>query len=207
MTCTTQYGTNSPVHPLFGLAGSLYDTLNLVSQLPLERLQMSDSQFNTEAQRLEKALRDWNVVPDQPIYLAKTRLVREATMAAEAIRWAVLIRLYHVISHHQNDSDYHQSRKNAAVQNILNCVSNISPTSPANNQLLLPLFMAGLCATKKTERLQIEYRLTLMESTLALGNISSVHKLLDRFWKRSHHGEEVNWEELLRTESPYALLF
>lgn len=207
MTCTTRYGINSSVHPLFGLAGSLYDTLNLVSQLPLKRLQMSHSQFYTEAQRLEKALQEWTVVPHQPIYHAKTRLVREATMAAEAIRWAVLIRLYHITSHPRNESDFYQDRKHAAVHNILNCMSNISPTSPTNSQLLLPLFMAGLCAMKKTERLQIEYRLTLMESTVALGNISSVHQLLDTFWKRNHHGEEVNWEELLRTESPYALLF
>lgn len=207
MTSTTQHGSNSPVHPLFGLAGKLYDMLNLVRQLPSQRQQMSDFQFNIKAQQLEKALEDWCVVPDQITHHANTRLIREATMAAEAIRWAVLIRLYQIIPHHQNQSDFYQDQTHAAVQNILNYISNIPPTSPANSQLLLPLFLAGLCATRKTERLQIEYRLTLVESTVALGNISSVHQLLDMFWKRNHHGEEVDWEELLRTEYPYALLF
>jgi transcriptional activator protein UGA3 len=207
MTSTSQHGSSSPVHPLFGLAGSLYDMLDLVNQLPSECLQRGDSQINIKSQQLEKALQDWCVVPDQAIHHANIRLIREATMAAEAIRWAVLIRLYQIISHHQNQSDFYQDQKHAAVQNILNCISNISLSSPANSQLLLPLFMAGLCATRKTERLQIEYRLTLVESTVALGNISSVHQLLDMFWKRSHNGEEVDWEELLRTEYPYALLF
>lgn len=206
-TSTTQHGPNSPVHPLFGLAGSLYVMLSLVSQLPSERPQMSDSHFIIKTQQLEKALQDWCVVADQTIHRASTRLIREATMAAEAIRWAVLIRLYQIMSHHQHNSDFYQDQKHTAVQTILNCMSNISPTSSINNQLLLPLFMAGLCATRKTERLQIEYRLTLMESTVALGNISSVHQLLDSFWKRSHLREEIDWEELLRTEYPYALLF
>jgi transcriptional activator protein UGA3 len=197
---------STEIHPLFGLAGCLYEKLDSISQLALKRTKIPPAHqdgfnFALEARCIEKYLEEWSVPTN--VRYQNIRLIHDTSMAAEAIRWAALIRLYQIMAGEKEDIE---KKKQIAVDNILNAVSSIPPGSPANSQLLLPLFMAGLSTASKTKRLQIEYRLSLVESLVALGNISCAHQILDLFWDRKYNGE-VDWELLLRVDHPLMLLF
>ncbi|KAL4782214.1 fungal-specific transcription factor domain-containing protein [Aspergillus varians] len=208
---------NNKIHPLFGLAGDIYQLLNSISQLALDKKALDISTPNstlfthTQARRIERHLEQWTA-PTKPNRSQKIdQLLRDSTMAANAIRWAALIRLYQVMG---DDDDQHSpttmamsTKHQVAVENILASISQIQPGSPVDGQLLFPLFMAGLSATRKTERLQLEYRLSLLESSIGMGNIAGAHQLVDMVWERSRGGVSVDWEVLLEAEHPYVLLY
>ncbi|PYI07544.1 hypothetical protein BO78DRAFT_417663 [Aspergillus sclerotiicarbonarius CBS 121057] len=196
---------NNSIHPLFGLAGDIYQLLNSITQVALDRTNPDTTPEQeavrfTEAQKIEKRLQLW-AVPAR-VKHPNDQLLRDSSMAAEAIRWAALIRLYQVMGEpYSNPTKPHN-----AAENILAVIAQIRPGSPVDAQLLFPLFMAGLSVSRKTERLQIEYRISLLESSIGLGNIAGAHQLLDTVWERSH-GDTLDWELLIRTECPYVLLY
>ncbi|OKL63256.1 hypothetical protein UA08_01590 [Talaromyces atroroseus] len=195
------------IHPLFGLASCLYEKLDLISQLPLKRSQMLPDcvNFTLETRSIEKYLTEWSVPTN--VRHQNTQLISDTAMAAEAIRWAALIRLYQImVEETEQEKEDIEEKKQIAVDNLLNAISSIPPGSPADSQLLLPLFMAGLVTPRKSERLQIEYRLSIVENIVVLGNISCAHQLLDLVWERYYNGE-VDWQALLRVEYPHVLLF
>ncbi|KKK14660.1 hypothetical protein P175DRAFT_0341800 [Aspergillus ochraceoroseus IBT 24754] len=193
------------IHPLFGLAGDLYHILNLISQLAMDKNKQTqtpgnEDEFLLEARRIETSLQEW-IVPIEVDH-HNTRLVRDAAIAAEAIRWTALIRLHQVMGGTFRD----ESKLQTAVENILSAVSCISPGSSVDSQLLLPVFMAGISAVRKSARLQLEYRLSLLESTIGMGNIAGAHQLLDLFWEHNRE-RDVDWEDLLKREHPYVIFY
>ncbi|KAH8884205.1 hypothetical protein GQ53DRAFT_405944 [Thozetella sp. PMI_491] len=185
------------IHPLFGYASPIYLTIVDINSLLTQRLAQSqstvgESHILARSQEVEQRLLSWS--PDLP--LDPGPLERELAAAAESMRWASLLWLYHIM--HQGAIP-RQQRQNA-LDNIISAVSRIRPGSPAEAQLLFPLFMSGISATRKSERLRIEYRLSVLESTIGMGNITAAHKLLDEVWRRWNEGhEDLDWESLLET--------
>jgi hypothetical protein len=120
------------------------------------------------------------------------------------MRWATTIRLYQVV----HGSKTSQLMLQTAVSNILSAVSIIQPGAKAEAHLLFPLFMAGVSTTLKPQRLTIEYRMSVIESTVGIGNITGVHQLLDAVWLKSKDDTvNVDWELLMHTEHSGVMLF
>jgi transcriptional activator protein UGA3 len=193
------------IHPLVGLAGDLYNKLSEISLLAVRRMSRHASAtsaniFAAEAAQLEAYLKSWQA----PKRGENRRLFNEAVYAAEAIRWAALIRLYQVV----DGSAINPEKRQNAVNRVGYFISQIRPGSSLEAQLLFPLFMAGLSATRKAELLSIEYRITVLESTVGTGNITGAHKLLDLFWERSQWGTgNVDWEFLLQEKHANVVLY
>lgn len=185
------------VHPLFGIARDLYRSLNRVNKLATRRVNfagvhLDQEMFSQEAREIELTLQSW--APEERI--SDSKRLRETTAAALATQWAVLMRLHQVL--HGNDISGRKIQ--IAVENILSAVSIIRPGSPVEAHLLFPLFMAGIGSTTKSNRLTVEYRLNIMETTIGFGNISSAHRLLDCIWQKMNEGETPDWEFLMHEE-------
>lgn len=186
------------IHPLFGIARNLYTSLNSINKLAARRRTSHESMvdtamFSSEARDIELSLQGWTP-PDEP---NDARELREVTAAALAIQWAALMRLQQVM-HGNAVSD---RKVQTAVENILSALSIIRPGSQVEAHILFPLFMAGVGSTTKANRLTVEYRLNIMETTVGFGNITGAHKLLDSIWQRMNEGERfVDWELLMQKE-------
>ncbi|PWY87960.1 hypothetical protein BO94DRAFT_624101 [Aspergillus sclerotioniger CBS 115572] len=196
---------HNSIHPLFGLAGDLYQLLDSITQLALDRANPDttperQAMHLTRAREIEKRLQLW-AVPAR-VKHPNDQLLQDSTMAAEAIRWAALIRLYQVMGESYSNPTKHHN----AAENILAVIAQIRPGSPVDAQLLLPLFMAGLSVSRKTERLQIEYRISLLESSIGMGNIAGAHQLLDIVWEQSDE-DTLDWEVLVQRGYPCVLLY
>ncbi len=126
----------------------------------------------------------------------------EAQAAAFAMQWAIIIRLLQPTRKLKNDNP--QIKK--AADNILSALSLIRPGSEIEAHILFPLFMAGVCSMTKPNRMTVEYRLNIMETTIGFGNIKLAHQLLDEIWRRANTGEIVDWEVLMRTKYPGLVL-
>ena len=193
------------IHPLVGLAGDLYNKLSEISHLAVRRRSRhatatSASVFAAKAAELEAYLESWQA----PRRGDNRRLFDEAVFAAEAIRWAALIRLYQVV----DGCAINPEKRQNAVNYVEYFISRIRPGSSLEAQLLFPLFMAGLSATRRAELLSIEYRITVLESTVGTGNITGAHKLLDIFWERSQwETGNVDWEFLLQEKHADVVLY
>ncbi|CAI7629768.1 unnamed protein product [Penicillium glandicola] len=202
----TPYGGEPhSIHPLFGLARDLYQVLDSIEQLIAEKAISHipapvDGFPSVEAREIQQYLQKWTT-PTQ-VRDSSPQLTRDSIMAAEAIRWAAILRLNQVMAWEASE----QASQQSAVQNILDAISRIPSGSPANAQLLIPLFLAGVTARRKTQRLQVEYRISILESIIGMGNIASVHRFLDLVWK---HGRETNfkWEVMFQRDYPYAVLY
>ncbi|KAJ5578608.1 uncharacterized protein N7459_007572 [Penicillium hispanicum] len=198
-------GQGHKLHPLFGLARDLYQVLDSVEQLVAEKAishiaTPADDALTARAREILEYLEKW-MAPTQ-VRDSNPQLIRDNIMAAEAIRWAAILRLNATMGWEVGD----RINQKAVVQKILDCISNIPPGSPVNGQLLLPLFLAGVATTRKTQRLQIEYRVSILESTIGMGSIASVHQFLDLVWKHGHE-KNVNWETILQRDHPYVVLY
>lgn len=149
-----------------------------------------DFAFISQAEIIETYLRGWT----PPETLDVSWVFREAVSAAQAVRWGCFIWLQYVCYR-----DFIHSQENQeALDNILSAVSRIRPGSTFDIQFLFPLFMAGVSATLKSERLRIVYRLSILEGNIGTGNIAGAHRLLDTVWKQINEGQEaVDWEALL----------
>jgi transcriptional activator protein UGA3 len=195
----------SSIHPLVGLAGDLYNKLSEISRLAVQRMSRhatatSAGVFAAKAAELEAYLQSWQA----PKRGDNRRLFNEAVNAAEAIRWAALIRLYQVVDGRAVNPEKRQN----ALNHVEYFISQIRPGSSLEAQLLFPLFMAGLSATSRAELLSIEYRITVLESTVGTGNITGAHKLLDLFWEKSQWGTgNVDWEFLLQEKHANVVLY
>lgn len=195
----------SSIHPLVGLAGDLYNKLSEISHLAVQRMSRhatatSAGIFTAKAAELEAYLQSWQA----PKYGHNRRLFNEAVYAAEAIRWAALLRLYQVV----DGCAINPEKRRIALNHVEYFISQIRPGSSLEAQLLFPLFMAGLSATRRAELLSIEYRITVLESTVGTGNITGAHKLLDLFWERSQWGSgNVDWEFLLQEKHANVVLY
>lgn len=77
------------------------------------------------------------------------------------------------------------------IQNILDAVRNIPPTSTANILILWPVFSAGCETTIPSERDMIRERMGIME-TFGMGNFTRTRDLLEKFWES---GSELRWDE------------
>ncbi|KAL2850143.1 fungal-specific transcription factor domain-containing protein [Aspergillus pseudoustus] len=208
------------IHPLFGLSQDLYQALDSISCLKMKVASPPGSAAHddvvaraAEAETIERTLYEWTVPPstrtttDHPNH----QLVRECALAADAIRWASIIYLRQIagVSHGTNTADNNtnpkQQQQQCALENIMGAIFQIHPGSPVNGQLLLPLFIAGLVASKKADRLHIEYRLSLLESNIGMGNIANAHQFLDSVWVSGAGGG--CWEELFRGGKQSVILF
>lgn len=186
------------IHPLLGIAGPLYLSLNRINKLASRRMSLQgtaveQANFLSEATDIELSLQGWT--PDEEC--SNNRDLREVTAAALAIQWAALMRLYQVMY----GNDVSARRVQTAVENILSALSVIRPASIAEAHILFPLFMAGIGSTTKANRLTVEFRLNIMETTLGFGNLSGAHRLLDNIWQRMNEGEVgVDWERLMQAD-------
>lgn len=77
------------------------------------------------------------------------------------------------------------------IQNILDAVRNINPTSTANILILWPVFSAGCETTISSERDMIRERMGIMQN-FGMGNFTRTRDLLEKFWKS---GSELRWDE------------
>ncbi|KAJ5089686.1 hypothetical protein N7532_008370 [Penicillium argentinense] len=76
----------------------------------------------------------------------------------------------------------HHSKVRLDIENILDALNNIQPSSPANILILWPIFSAGCETTIVTERDMIQERMTKMQG-LGMGNFTRARELLQRFWE------------------------
>ncbi|KAJ5825292.1 hypothetical protein N7474_002430 [Penicillium riverlandense] len=198
-------GESHNIHPLFGVARDLYQALESINQLVSEKatkdiVRPADAFLSMKARNIQKSLNEW-VAPTQVDH-SSPQLIRDSIKAAEALRWTAIIRLHQVMGW---PSSY-QANQQCFVQNILTAISHIPPGSPVNGQLLLPLFIAGVTATRKTQRLQIDYRISLLESNISMGNIAGAHQVLDLVWKHGYENK-LNWEVFLQRDHPCVVLY
>lgn len=152
--------------------------------------------------QIEVQLKQWNlidtIVADLDIHQ------REALSAAGAMQWATLLVLYQKTE----GSQVPNAKVQEAVDKIISAISMIKPGSMIESILLFPLFMAGVSSINKSDRLTIEYRLSIMERTRGFGNIFASHKLLDIIWDRRNKGEvDVDLFLIAREELPWIILF
>ena len=187
------------IHPLFGVCVSLYETVARINSLAACRHHYSSDHFVKEAQEIEIELQSWT----PPEYIDQTRPMSEARAMGFALQWASIMRLLQVTRALKNNDV--QIKK--ATDNILSALSLIRPGSEMEAHLLFPLFMAGVGSMTKPNRLTVEYRLTVMETTIGFGNICIAHRLLDEIWQRANQGEVVDWEELIRSKYQGLVLF
>ncbi|RDW66007.1 hypothetical protein BP6252_09642 [Coleophoma cylindrospora] len=186
------------VHPLYGVAHSLYETMNQINELAAKRTSRYDSAeielaFMSRGREIEMVLQGWSL----PHGFENNQDDREVTAAALAFQWAALMRLRQIMN---GNRAQHPSVK-PSIEKILSALSIIRPGSRNEAHMLFPLFMAGLESTTKANRLTVEYRLNIMETTIGFSNITGVHKLLDRLWHKSNDGDpNVDWETLIQSE-------
>ncbi|KAL2828777.1 fungal-specific transcription factor domain-containing protein [Aspergillus cavernicola] len=204
LSFTNRVQSHDTIHPLFGLGKNMYQALDAINSLATKKATtgttaQDDAMLAAKAQQIESFLHGWSV--PMPIQCQDRQLVHDNTMAAEALRWAIIIRFHQVMGWEFSN----ETNQKSAMENILRSVSQIQPSSPANGQILLPLFIAGLSTARKTERLQIGYRMSLLENTVGMGNITSAHQFLDLVW--GHSRKEIKWEAFLQKEHPYVILF
>ncbi|KAH7323462.1 fungal-specific transcription factor domain-containing protein [Rhexocercosporidium sp. MPI-PUGE-AT-0058] len=195
------------VHPLFGLAREMYSAVNRISQLAARRNNheglhsQQDPALDAEARDIELCLQGWNPQRENPDI--DGRKSREVSAAASSIRSAATMRLYQVMYGHDVSSGEVQSW----VDSILSALSLIRPGSLLENHILFPLFMAGVGSATKANRLTVEYRLNIMETTIGLGNITGAHRVLDTVWQKMNDGQSaVNWEQLMEQDYPGVIL-
>lgn len=187
------------IHPLMGLAGDLYSCLKYINQFTNQRSERTDSLENKTtleswAEPIQTYLENWSP-PEVDEHIWN---YREAVSAAQAVRWACAIWLQHVLYGYAASSETRQE----ALDEIMSVISCIRPGSSFDTQLLFPLFMAGVSAKLKSERLRIEYRLKILESTTGMGNVAGAHRILDDVWKHMNEGlETAEWETMLQVEN------
>lgn len=188
------------VHPLFGVAPTLYETLPLISSLasPSRTGLKSPEQIRLKVQEIELSLQSW--APNEET--GSNRHDKEARAVAFALQWALILRLHQVSRKLRNDDP----QVTKAANNILSAISLIRSGSKMEARILFPLFMAGVGSVTKPNRLTVEYRLTILETTIGFGNIVVAHRLLDELWRRSNDGDWVDWEELKDAKYPGLVL-
>ncbi|KAH7024814.1 fungal-specific transcription factor domain-containing protein [Microdochium trichocladiopsis] len=201
--------SDTSIHPLFGAAAGLYGILPSISQLgkdvglglsPPEDLQM-------RAQDVELTIQSWTPPEEEEDAAGRgrsssSRYLAEIRAAAFATQWALILRLSQITRKLPNGDP--QITK--AANNILSAISLIRPGSEVEAHLLFPLFMAGVGSVTKPNRLTVEYRLKIMETTVGFGNVSAAHNLLDELWRRSNEGEAADWEDLKDSDWPGLVL-
>lgn len=153
-----------------------------------------------EARQLDYFLHGW----DPPTDDGAVDTV-EARAAAFAVKWAAIIRL------HQAVPDLREVAGGTVDQNlannILSAVSLIRPGSHIEAHMLFPLFMAGVESTTKANRLTVEYRINIIQTTVGFWNIQSAHRLLDEIWRRMNNRQTVKWDDIAEQVSPGLILF
>lgn len=190
------------MHPFMGMSTLLYQYLPSISQLATRKLSGSSSNCHLDiairAKDIELELQSW--APDD---LGGTRLATEARAAAFAMQWAMLLRLNQTVRQLKNDD----AQITKAADNILSALSLIRPGSEVEAHILFPLFMAGVGSMTKANRLTVDYRMNIMETTVGFGNIHVAHSLLDELWRQSNEGNIMDWEDLMVTMYPGLVLF
>ncbi|KAK2033493.1 hypothetical protein LX32DRAFT_73146 [Colletotrichum zoysiae] len=181
---------DAAIHPLFGAAAHLYAILPSISQLGKDvALGLSPAQdLQLRAQDVELTIQSWAPLEAT----GSSRYLVEIRAAAFATQWALILRLSQITKKLLN-SDLKIKK---ATNNILSAISLIRPGSEVEAHILFPLFMAGVGSVTKPNRLSVEYRLKIMETTVGFGNVSVAHNLLDELWRRSNEGKAVDWEDL-----------
>lgn len=137
----------------------LYQLLSEINELARQRstldLVMEEGQTLIPiASRIRQSLEDWSIPYDG----INDRELGELCAAADAFRWAAIIRLDQLFRH---DLEQSASLTAFATEKVLSAVSSIRPGSPVETQLLFPLFMAGCGSASKASRLTAEYRLNI----------------------------------------------
>lgn len=99
-------GQSHEIHPLFGLARDLYQVLDSVEQLVAEKAighiaVSADDALSAKARNIQEYLEKWTA-PTQ-VRDSNPQLIRDSIMAAEAIRWAVILRLNEVMGWEVSD--------------------------------------------------------------------------------------------------------
>lgn len=190
------------IHQLTGMAGWLYEVLPSISNLTEQCRALPPSEVPEElcaqALELEMKLQSWTPGDAQ----LPGRHATEARAAAFATRWAILMRLNQVTRRLENDD----AQITKAADNILSALSLIRPGSETEARILFPLFMAGVGSMTKANRLTVEYRLSIMETTIGFGNIAVAHRLLQELWRRANDGQVMDWQVLQRTKYPGLVL-
>ncbi|VUC20758.1 unnamed protein product [Clonostachys rosea] len=193
----------SSIHPQYGLSATLYKCLHHCNQvscrLRREGCFISQEEIEDEIKDIELALQSWSPLED----LSPSRQMREARAAAFATQWAIIMRLRQVMQ--PTVSDNPQMGK--ATDNILSALSLIRHGSEMEAHMLFPLFMAGVGSHTKVNRMSVEFRIQVLETTLGFRNIVLAHRLLDEIWRRSNEGIDTNWEHLMREKYPNLVLF
>ena len=190
------------IHPLLGHSAESYWHLGNFNEL-CNRLQSEDTvstirQVKKGAQSIELALQ-----AGKPLHSPSLpRPMVEARAAALTTRWAVIMRLQKFSQSTTNN----ETQPKHATDSILSAMSLIRPGSETEARLLFPLFMAGTGSDTKVNRLTVEYRINVMETTVGFRNIVVAHRLLDEIWRRSNEGTVVDWEHLMRTKYPSLVL-
>ncbi|CAJ2500432.1 Uu.00g032850.m01.CDS01 [Anthostomella pinea] len=187
--------------PIYGLSMELYDYLERINGLAIAKAHneaANMASLEAKAITMDESLRTWSppVPPSSPEHATA------AKAAATAMRWAVRIRLHQTVPG-LSSPDYDDQ---TAVHQILSALSLVRIGSDEEARLLLPLFMAGLAAGTKADRLTIEYRINNLELVRGFANISVVHRLLQDYWHRANCGQETSWEELMRDGCPGLVL-
>lgn len=177
------------IHPLFGISTDLYESLERINML-ITRCEQNWTAFSgVEAEQLELALQSWS----PPDVVAESRYFIEARAIGFAMQWASIMLLLQATRRLPNDDP--QITK--ASDNILSALSLIRPGSEMEAHMLFPLFMAGVGSMTKANRLTVEYRLSVMETTIGFGNVAIAHKILDEIWQQANQGHILNWKELI----------
>ncbi|KAL3479794.1 fungal-specific transcription factor domain-containing protein [Aspergillus californicus] len=191
------------INPLYGLAQSCYGFLDRINTLVNDRSSIL----------AERGLSAWtHAIAEIEVQLKQRNPLKEnmdvdhqeAIAAAGALQWATLLFLYQKTE----GSNASPPKLQEAIDMIISTISMIKPGSKMESRLLFPLFMAGVSSTQKGDRLNIEYRLSVMERTIGFGNIFTAHKLLDMVWPRKNSGDTgVDWLLIVREEVPWMILF
>ncbi|KAH7304452.1 fungal-specific transcription factor domain-containing protein [Stachybotrys elegans] len=157
---------DAAIHPLFSAAARLYGILPTISQLGKDvALSLSPTQdLQLRAQDVELTIQSWAPLEEtgSSRYLVKIRA------AAFATQWALILRLSQITKKLPN-SDLKITK---ATNNILSAISLIRPGSEVEAHILFPLFMAGVGSVTKPNRLSVEYRLKIVETTVGFERIS-----------------------------------
>jgi transcriptional activator protein UGA3 len=185
------------VHPLFGVAGNLFSLLPSIKEIVQHVDDRSTEDILSQAREIELLLQSWEPC-DRSV---DNRYMTEVRAAAFATQWAL------ILSVNQATKVQNHPQITKAADNILSALSLIRPGSEVEAHVLFPLVMAGVGSNTKANRLTVEYRLTIMNTTVGFGNIRTAHRLLDDVWRLSNEGNVVDWRQVMRSHYPGLVLF
>jgi len=205
---------------LFGVAQPLFDMIGKISALANRRKdrvdEISEIWFLQSATAIEKGLREWE--PDSGARFdevsasaAERRSNNDIANAAQAIKWASILRLHQVV-HGYMASDHCVAE---CTSHILTYISMVRFGSSAESILIFPLVMAAAGCGDDEQRIMVNERWLVMERTIGFDNIYQAREMVDAVWRAVDEGRKdgsnngglsVNWARIRHDEFPGVVL-